>query len=212
MKSNVNPADEWLSLPEAARWLGVHNSTLRRWADNGAIPMMRTPGGHRRFALADIERFANENWQANAETLLPSITELTWAQQAMRHTRQAISDQEDEPWLATITEPNRWQHRILGQKLMGLTLQYVSAMSNHEQLLEEARQIGVAYGHLALENQMSMVNTLQATLFFRDMLVETALNLSPAAGVLPEDNLRLVQRINQMINTVHLAIVSAYEK
>ncbi|MCZ6765332.1 MAG: helix-turn-helix domain-containing protein, partial [bacterium] len=48
----------WLSLGEAARRLNVHPTTLRRWASNGDIPVMVTPGGHRRFAPADVERIA----------------------------------------------------------------------------------------------------------------------------------------------------------
>jgi len=51
---------EWLSPKQAAEQLGVHITTLRRWADGGDISVMVTPGGHRRFALADIERFAEE--------------------------------------------------------------------------------------------------------------------------------------------------------
>ena len=39
----------WLTLSEAAEQLGVHPTTLRRWADNGDIPVSVTPGGHRRF-------------------------------------------------------------------------------------------------------------------------------------------------------------------
>ncbi|NJM08455.1 helix-turn-helix domain-containing protein [Candidatus Gracilibacteria bacterium] len=44
-----------LSLAEASKRLGVHATTLRRWADAGAIPVYMTPGGHRRFASGDIE-------------------------------------------------------------------------------------------------------------------------------------------------------------
>ena len=52
---------DWLPLKQAADRLGVHSTTLRRWADNGDIPVMLTPGGHRRFTVADIERFAEEH-------------------------------------------------------------------------------------------------------------------------------------------------------
>jgi excisionase family DNA binding protein len=56
-KSN-GPA--WLPLGQAAKKLGVHPTTLRRWAENGDFPVMVTPGGHRRFASADLERFAQD--------------------------------------------------------------------------------------------------------------------------------------------------------
>lgn len=199
--------ERWLSLPEAAEQLGIHSTTLRRWADNGQIPHMRTPGGHRRFAQSDLERFANEQRQGGELTAV----ELTWAQQAMIQTRSEISQPEGKPWLTAVAPDSRSQHRQLGQRLMGLTLQYVAAQSNHHLLLEEAKTVGEAYGRLAQVDQLSLADTLSATLFFRDMLVETALGMSPTAGVQPEDNLRLMRRINEMMNAVHLAIAGTYE-
>ncbi|MGB9633088.1 MAG: MerR family transcriptional regulator, partial [Chloroflexaceae bacterium] len=48
----------YLSLSAASKLLGVHSTTLRRWADDGAVPVYVTPGGHRRFARKDIEALA----------------------------------------------------------------------------------------------------------------------------------------------------------
>jgi excisionase family DNA binding protein len=47
---------EWLSLGPASRLVGVDPDTLRRWADRGRIRAFTTPGGHRRFARADLAR------------------------------------------------------------------------------------------------------------------------------------------------------------
>lgn len=41
---------------ESARRLGVHIDTLRRWAADGKIMSVRTPGGQRRFPESEIER------------------------------------------------------------------------------------------------------------------------------------------------------------
>lgn len=43
-----------LRLAEAAGILGVRPETLRRWADSGKVPSVRTPGGERRFRREDI--------------------------------------------------------------------------------------------------------------------------------------------------------------
>ena len=40
---------------QAAEYLGVSIRTLYRWEDDGLISPRRTPGGHRRYPLADIE-------------------------------------------------------------------------------------------------------------------------------------------------------------
>jgi excisionase family DNA binding protein len=48
---------EWLTLGQAARFLGVAQSTIRKWSDNGRVPAFYTPGGHRRYRRADLETF-----------------------------------------------------------------------------------------------------------------------------------------------------------
>ena len=45
-----------LSLGPAARLLGVDPDTLRRWSDEGLVEAFTTPGGHRRFDRAEIDR------------------------------------------------------------------------------------------------------------------------------------------------------------
>lgn len=44
---------------EAAKILGVHVSSLRRWENEGAIRAIKTPGGQRRYALQEVEKAAN---------------------------------------------------------------------------------------------------------------------------------------------------------
>lgn len=48
----------WLSLGPASQLLGVDPDTLRRWADDGRVAAWTTPGGHRRFDRAALERLA----------------------------------------------------------------------------------------------------------------------------------------------------------
>jgi len=49
------PDDDLLTPREAARMLGVRVPTLAWWARTGALkPAVRTPGGHRRYRLADV--------------------------------------------------------------------------------------------------------------------------------------------------------------
>lgn len=43
---------------EAAKILGVHVSSLRRWENEGKLRAIRTPGGQRRFILDEVEKVA----------------------------------------------------------------------------------------------------------------------------------------------------------
>ena len=44
-----------MQVRQAARALGVHENTLRRWEENGLIRAVRLPSGVRRFRAEDVE-------------------------------------------------------------------------------------------------------------------------------------------------------------
>jgi len=53
------PANEpdWLTLGQAAKYLGMAQSTIRKWSDGGRLPAFYTPGGHRRYRRSDLDIF-----------------------------------------------------------------------------------------------------------------------------------------------------------
>jgi excisionase family DNA binding protein len=57
------PASEpdWLTLGQAAKFLGVAQSTIRKWSDQGRVPAFYTPGGHRRYRRGDLETFLDRS-------------------------------------------------------------------------------------------------------------------------------------------------------
>jgi len=48
---------DWLTLGQAAKYLGVAQSTIRKWSDVGKVPAFYTPGGHRRYRRSDLDAF-----------------------------------------------------------------------------------------------------------------------------------------------------------
>jgi excisionase family DNA binding protein len=56
----------YLTPNEAAARLMVSPVTLRHWALAGRLDFVTTPGGHRRFAEQDVERFAGRQAMATA--------------------------------------------------------------------------------------------------------------------------------------------------
>lgn len=195
---------QWLTLSQAAKRLNIHPTTLRRWADNGEIAFMLTPGGHRRFSSADVQDFADGRRHLRREPNFEAI----WAERALTQTRQEIAARQDRPWLAARDDDSRAKHRVLGRQLMGLTLQYISDPEGNGNILEQARTIGMQYGRLSLEENLPLTDALQAAMFFRDMLIEVALQLP---DIQPQANVRLMRRINKLLNTVNLAIAEMYE-
>jgi excisionase family DNA binding protein len=48
---------DWLTLGQAAKYLGVAQSTIRKWSDQQLLPAFYTPGRHRRFRRRDLDAF-----------------------------------------------------------------------------------------------------------------------------------------------------------
>ena len=57
----MNEVTAWLRTPEAARYLGVHEETIRRWAREGTIPAAKLGNrGGFRFKREDLDRFLEQ--------------------------------------------------------------------------------------------------------------------------------------------------------
>jgi excisionase family DNA binding protein len=69
------PASEpdWLTLGQAAKYLGVAQSTIRKWSDQGRVPAFYTPGGHRRYRRSDLDVFLERSGPGAREQVGPSV-------------------------------------------------------------------------------------------------------------------------------------------
>src|ERR671928_1523804 len=56
---------DWLTLGQAAKYLGVAQSTIRKGSDQGLVPAFYTPGGHRRFRRRDLDGFLARSGPSN---------------------------------------------------------------------------------------------------------------------------------------------------
>ena len=123
MPSELAPLPNWLSTSQAAAYLGVHPNTIRRWADDGKLTAMVTPGGHRRFSQEDLRAF---EWRQRQEA--HSELGANWTSHALSITRSEIATTSDASWLQAYDDAARREQRDLGRRLLGLILRYVSGI------------------------------------------------------------------------------------
>jgi excisionase family DNA binding protein len=64
---------DWMTLGQAAKYLGVAQSTIRKWSDQGRLPAFYTPGGHRRYRRSDLETFLERSGPGGRQREGPSI-------------------------------------------------------------------------------------------------------------------------------------------
>ncbi|MEO8290289.1 MAG: response regulator [Gaiellaceae bacterium] len=75
-RGGVTPAaggHEWLTLGQAASYLGVAQSTVRKWSDGDRLTAFYTPGGHRRFRRGDLDLFLAGSRGASATRGQPLV-------------------------------------------------------------------------------------------------------------------------------------------
>src|SRR5918912_379691 len=64
---------EWLTLGQAAKYLGVAQSTIRKWSDQGRGPGLYTPRGPPRYPRADLDQFLDRSGPGAKERQGPLI-------------------------------------------------------------------------------------------------------------------------------------------
>jgi excisionase family DNA binding protein len=196
--------NQWLSLHEASELLGVTTSTLRRWSDNGRVPMKRTLGGHRRFSRAVIRQLVEE--PPVAAMMHTAAAHHNWNFDARELARQ--------DWHTRFTAgPLTDRMRGLGQRLLGLLIQYINRHEDDARFLVEARAVGENYG---LESHMagvSLHDTVEAFLFFRSAFSQLAM---PMPGIAQPTDLAesaaLHARLDRFMDTILLGVISGFEK
>ncbi|MBO9381153.1 MAG: helix-turn-helix domain-containing protein [Roseiflexus sp.] len=202
---NVEPTDnEWLSLSEASALLGVAAATLRRWGDAGKVPMKRTLGGHRRFSRKGLLKVMQE---AQPREQTPPLAPLS----LLRLDTHAMARAD---WHSRLmTHSNAERMRSLGQRLLGLLIQYINRQEEDERFLNEARAIGVRYGRETRQAGVSMHDTVQAFLFFRNSFSRLAM---PVPGIAQPNDLdqavALHARIDRFMDAVLLGAITGYEQ
>ena len=114
--------------------------------------------------------------------------------------------------MASFDDEERQRGRKLGRRLLGLMLRYVSMEEGGGELLDEVHQVGLAYAQAAQEAGLPLQGALEIAMFFRDGLLETTLDLPDKVHVRTQTNLRLLRRLNPVMNELQLAIVDGYDE
>jgi excisionase family DNA binding protein len=157
---------DWVGLSEASRVLGISPATLRRWSDAGRLRVYTTPGGHRRFSRAALERLLPAD-----RSRRPSIGGAGLSPSRIARTyRRASRDAAPElPWVLTLSDEQRLLFRERGHILAASLLQYLDApqpeaAAHH---LEEASGSATEYGTVAATLGLSLSQTVEGFLRFR---------------------------------------------
>jgi len=198
--------NEWLSLSEVAKMLGVHPSTVRNWANQGQIPVHRTKGGHRRFKRSEIVL-----WQQSQRTNDPDEAQLV-IQNALKLTRFHITEGhlQAEAWYQKLDEDARGKYRLSGRNLMSGLFSYLSSSGSEAEA--EARSLGYEYATRGRRHGLSVLDATQAFLFFRTTLLDAMLLVYEAAAVSSSQAWSdMFRKVNDFTDRILVTLLETYQ-
>ena len=198
--------NEWLSLSEVAKMLGVHPSTVRNWANQGQIPVHRTKGGHRRFKRSEVVL-----WQQSQRTNDPDEAQLV-IQNALKLTRFHITEGhlQAEAWYQKLDEDARGKYRLSGRNLMSGLFSYLSSSGSEAEA--EARSLGYEYATRGRRHGLSVLDATQAFLFFRTTLLDAMLLVYEAAAVSSSQAWSdMFRKVNAFTDQILVTLLETYQ-
>lgn len=202
----------WLTITQACEYLGVDPSTLRRWTDAGKVPVFRTPGGHRRYAEADLRAFVGEGPRPQTRPRV-SRQELT-DRSLSAYEEEYVRAARERRWFRSYTADKQEEHRRLGRRLVDLAIRYAAVAptaADRASLLDEARQIGELYGRSGVAHGLSSSEMVEAFLYFRFPVVRAVSGMIEEEGLAVRRAVRIFAEIGHFMDQVLIATVQAHE-
>ena len=200
--------DEWLSLSDAAKMLGVHPSTVRLWSDKGVMPVHKTQGGHRRYKRGEILLWAESNSKSKMEALAPE----GMLQEVVKNVRMQISEGrlEADSWYQKLDDEARLQYSMSARSVFQGLMNYVT--TSREEAASEAYAIGYEYASRARRYSLSYVDAAKAFLFFRDTLVESVIKVYSEANVPARQATEMYTKIHTFTDEILISLLETYRK
>lgn len=199
--------DEWLSLSDAAKVLGVHPGTVRLWSDKGVLPTHKTQGGHRRYKRSEISLWAESYKGSRASAIEPEHM----MQEVIKTVRMQISEGhlQAESWYQKLDEDARAQYRASGRSLFHGLMTYVA--TNGVEAASEAYAIGYEYASRAHRYSLSYVDAARAFLFFRNALIESMMKVYADANVPSGQTAQAFGKIYGFTDEILISLLQTYQ-
>jgi excisionase family DNA binding protein len=187
----------WLSLHEASERLKIHPATLREWADRGRIRTFRTPGGHRRFSVEDVDALSAE--------AAPELALFMSALVGQARLATSAGQLATEPWYSRFDEAAKARQRELGHDLMRLLVTYLS--DTDKDWTSDLRVLGGRYAGLAHDTGLSLGDAMRAFHLFEGLVHTSAKQLS---AVQVGGSADFERHVGWFLNEVRVAMVESF--
>lgn len=206
-RGRVDSSKPFLGMAEASRLIGVSETTLRRWTDEGLLRVFMTPGGHRRYSASELEHFmrarrAMQGPGTIAEQLQDTVPV---------HRDTARGDTSSAPWDVHFSKEGRQHLARCGRELLDLVIQYIAHPNKRKETVQLVRQVGEEHGRILASLGFPLVDSVEAFVRHRTLLVEAATEFSRKRHVRSGRAMAAIPLVNRLLDEALVGLVAAHQ-
>lgn len=199
----------WLTIKEACALLGVNASTLRRWSDAGKVPVLVTPGGHRRFAEDDMRALVKGVRRPSRRLNKQSLTEASLSQY---RSDDYVTDVRQRPWYGEFDAESLAAHRRRGMAMVALAVRYVYGKADRDAILAEACVIAAEYGRDSARHGLGISDAVQMYLRARTPILQGVIQFLDAGAVSSARAAKVFTEVMEFMDRTLAAMMQQYER
>jgi excisionase family DNA binding protein len=207
MKKNVIE-ETVVGIREASHMLGVTETTLRQWTDEGKLKAFITPGGHRRFLKSDLSRFmrARQN-TLGLKDLAERIGDTTESHKQMG--REFVDGRPDG-----IVADDASQKLLgsLGREFLDLIVKYVTEPARREENLAVAREVGCGFGRTLAEMGLPLAAAVAGFVRHREPVVAATTRLLGGQEAVGGRVIEAMPLINHIMDETLISMISTHQQ
>ncbi len=197
-----------VTISEASRILGVSDATLRQWTDEGRLKAFITPGGHRRYAKADLKKLTSSQTRPLGVKDLVAGLKST----AEEHREIGRASFAGTSWYGRLDAVSQEQLANQGRRLLQLIERYVQEPAKREETVSLAREVGNETGTTLAGLGLALTESVEAFMLHREPIMKAATRLAKQKAPLNRRFVEATVLVHQVIDEALVALVAAHQR
>ncbi|MFH1003174.1 MAG: helix-turn-helix domain-containing protein [Chloroflexota bacterium] len=197
-----------ISISEASQMLGVSETALRQWTDEGKLKAFITPGGHRRYARAELKKFMGN--QPKTFGIKDLVVELEDSARSLRETSRASL--KTGSWYQQLSESSREQLAHLGRQLLDLIIKYVTERSHRGETIQQAHDVGNELGVTLARLGLPLTDSVEVFITHREPVMKAATQLLKKREAYTGRVAEAIPLVTQVMDEALVSLVAAHQR
>ncbi len=197
-----------LNISEASQMLGVSESALRQWTDEGKIKAFITPGGHRRYSRVELKKFMS----SHQKTLGIKDLAVELEDTASLHRELGRTFLQTTTWYKRLSEESQEHLAVLGRDLLNLIIRYIAEPSKREEVIKLAHDVGKGLAEILAELGLPLTDAVEAFILHRDPIMNATSHLMRKREALSGRVVDAIPLIAHVMDEALVALVAAYQE